>query len=222
MERKKRGYKRLVDKKRDYRLFAIACEGSVRERDYFECFEVLSSRISVDLIADVDEEGIVVSHNSSPNHVLQRAQVYADNTDLIEGDQMWIVVDVDRWPEEHLSILAQECYSRGWNLAISNPCFEVWLCYHMEEDIPDGGEMKDSAFFKNHLSLLTVEGYSPEVYSPLAFNAVEVAKAKDTKPGMRIPPYKVTHVYRLMEQMKNFSSVAELESFARGGKVVRW
>ena len=218
MERKKRGYKRLVEKKRDYRLFAIACEGSVRERDYFECFEVLSSRISVDLIADVDEDGnVVVSHNSSPDHVLQRAQVYANNTDLIDGDQMWIVVDVDRWPEEQLSILAQECYSRGWNLAISNPCFEVWLCYHMEEDIPDGGEMKDSSFFKNHLSLLTVEGYSPEVYSPLAFNAIEVAKAKDTKPGMRIPPYKVTHVYRLMEQMKNFSSKSELELFVRGG-----
>lgn len=219
MERMKRGYKRLVEKKRDYRLFAIACEGSVRERDYFECFEVLSSRISVDLIADVDEDGnVVVSHNSSPDHVLQRTQVYANNTDLIEGDQMWIVVDVDRWPEEQLSILAQECYSRGWNLAISNPCFEVWLCYHMEEDIPDEGEIKESAYFKNHLSLLTVEGYSPEVYSPLAFNAIEVAKAKDTNPGMRIPPYKVTHVYRLMEQMKNFSSKSELELFIRTGR----
>lgn len=222
MERKKRGYKRLVEKKRDYRLFAIACEGSVRERDYFECFEVLSSRISVDLIADVDEEGnVVVSHNSSPDHVLQRAQVYANNTDLIDGDQMWIVVDVDRWPEEQLSILAQECYSRGWNLAISNPCFEVWLCYHMEEDIPDGGEIKDSGYFKNHLSLLTIEGYSPEVYSPLAFNAIEVAKAKDTNPGMRIPLYKVTHVYRLMEQMKNFSSKSELELFIRKGRSVK-
>lgn len=222
MERKKRGYKRLVEKKRDYRLFAIACEGSVRERDYFECFEVLSSRISVDLIADVDEDGnVVVSHNSSPDHVLQRAQVYANNTDLIDGDQMWIVVDVDRWPEEQLSILAQECYSRGWNLAISNPCFEVWLCYHMEEDIPDGGEIKDSGYFKNHLSLLTIEGYSPEVYSPLAFSAIEVAKAKDTNPGMRIPPYKVTHVYRLMEQMKNFSSKSELELFIRKGRSVK-
>lgn len=222
MERKKRGYKRLVEKKRDYRLFAIACEGSVRERDYFECFEVLSSRISVDLIADVDEDGnVVVSHNSSPDHVLQRAQVYANNTDLIDGDQMWIVVDVDRWPEEQLSILAQECYSRGWNLAISNPCFEVWLCYHMEEDIPDGGEIKDSGYFKNHLSLLTIEGYSPEVYSPLAFNAIEVAKAKDTNPGMRIPLYKVTHVYRLMEQMKNFSSKSELELFIRTGRSVK-
>lgn len=91
----------------------------------------------------------------------------------------------------------------------------------MEDDIPDGGEIKDSVYFKNHLSLLTIEGYSPQVYSPLAFNAIEVAKAKDTNPDMRIPPYKATHVYRLMEQMKNFSSKSELELFTRGLKEVR-
>lgn len=222
MERRKRGYNRVVSKQRDYRLFAIACEGSVRERDYFECFEVLSSRISVDLIADVDENGnVVVSRNSSPEHVLRRAQEYAENTDLIDGDQMWIVIDVDRWPEEQLSILAQECYAKGWNLAISNPCFEVWLCYHMEKDIPDGGEEKDSAYFKVHLSQLTAEGYTPEVYSPLAFNAAEVAKIKDLNPALRIPPYKVTRVYRLMEQMRNFSSVSELESFINSAKFGR-
>lgn len=34
----------------------------------------------------------------------------------------------------------------------------------------------------------------------LAFKAIEVAKAKDMNPDMRIPPYKVTYVYRLMEQ----------------------
>lgn len=216
MVRRKRGYKRMVDKKRDYRLFAIACEGSVRERDYFECFEVLSTRISVDLISDIDESGnAVVSSMSSPEHVLNRAQAYADSTDLISGDQMWIVVDVDRWPEEQLSELAQKCYSRGWNLAISNPCFEVWLCYHMETDIPDGGKERDSAYFKNHLSTLTIEGYSPAVYAPLAFTAAENAKCKDMLPARRIPSYKVTHVYRLVERLSQYTSKQELDRFQR-------
>ena len=220
MERKKRGYKRMVNKKRDYRLFAIACEGSVRERDYFERFEVLSTRITVDLISDVDEYGnVVISSKSSPEHVLNRAQVYADNTNLVSGDQMWIVVDVDRWPEEQLSVLAQECYSRGWNLAVSNPCFEVWLCYHMETDISDEGRERDSAFFKNHLSTLTIEGYSPDVYAPLAFVASENARSKDLDPMLRIPPYKVTHVYRLMDQLQQYTSKQEIELFVKGGKV---
>ena len=220
MERKKRGYKRMVNKKRDYRLFAIACEGSVRERDYFERFEVLSTRITVDLISDVDEYGnVVISSKSSPEHVLNRAQVYADNTNLVSGDQMWIVVDVDRWPEEQLSVLAQECYSRGWNLAVSNPCFEVWLCYHMETDISDEGRERDSAFFKNHLSTLTIEGYSPDVYAQLAFVAAENARSKDLDPMLRIPPYKVTHVYRLMDQLQQYTSKQEIELFVKGGKV---
>lgn len=210
----------MVNKKRDYRLFAIACEGSVRERDYFERFEVLSTRITVDLISDVDEYGnVVISSKSSPEHVLNRAQVYADNTNLVSGDQMWIVVDVDRWPEEQLSVLAQECYSRGWNLAVSNPCFEVWLCYHMETDISDEGRERDSAFFKNHLSTLTIEGYSPDVYAPLAFVAAENARSKDLDPMLRIPPYKVTHVYRLMDQLQQYTSKQEIELFVKGGKV---
>ena len=50
----------------------------------------------------------------------------------------------------------------------------------------------------------------------LAFKAIEVAKAKDMNPDMRIPPYKVTYVYRLMEQMKKFSSKSELALFAGG------
>ena len=217
MERKKRGYKRMVDKKRDYRLFAIACEGSVRERDYFERFEVLSTRISVDLISDVDEYGnIVISSKSSPEHVLNRTQVYANNTNLVSGDQMWIVVDVDRWPDEQLSVLAQECYSRGWNLAVSNPCFEVWLCYHMETNIPDENKERESAFFKSHLSTLTIEGYSPDVYAPLAFVAAENARAKDLDPMLRIPPYKVTHVYRLMDQLQQYTSKQEIELFVNG------
>ncbi len=214
MERKKRGYKRLVDKKRDYRLFAIACEGSVRERDYFERFEVLSTRISVDLISDIDEFGnVTISSNSSPEHVLRRAQVYSDKTDLVDGDQMWIVVDVDRWPQEQLSLLAQECYSRGWNLAVSNPCFEVWLCYHIETDIPDDGIERDSAYFKNHLSTLTIEGYSPDYYAPLAFVATKNAKSKDLEPTQRIPSYKVTHVYKLIEQLQYYTSKYELDAF---------
>ena len=135
MERKKRGYKRMVDKKRDYRLFAIACEGSVRERDYFERFEVLSTRISVDLISDVDEYGnIVISSKSSPEHVLNRAQVYANNTNPVSGDQMWI------------------------------------------------------------------------------------ARAKDLDPMLRIPPYKVTHVYRLMDQLQQYTSKQEIELFVNGCK----
>ena len=47
MNHKKRGYKRDVGVKlRDYRLFAIACEGGKREPQYFKLFEHLSINMS--------------------------------------------------------------------------------------------------------------------------------------------------------------------------------
>lgn len=216
MERKKRGYERLVTKKRDYRLFAIACEGSVREIEYFEKFEVLSSRISVDLIGEIDEEGnIINSRNSSPDHVLDRASKYYETAGLTDDDELWLVLDVDRWPKKDLSHLYQESFSKGWHVAISNPCFEVWLCYHMEKDIPDRGIHMQSKYFKAHLHTLTSGGYSPEIYVPLAFDAIENAKDKDIDPDSRIPDYKVTHVYRLMENMRNYTSKSELDKFIK-------
>ena len=66
---------------------------------------------------------------------------------------------------------------------------------------------------------MTIEGYSPDVYAPLAFVAAENARAKDIDPMLRIPPYKVTHVYRLMDQLQQYTSKQEIELFVNGGKI---
>jgi len=52
--RKKRGYQRDTPKElvRDYKLFAIACEGGKREPDYFGLFEYMSRKVTVDIIED--------------------------------------------------------------------------------------------------------------------------------------------------------------------------
>lgn len=55
MGRVKRGYVREIpsdELKRDYRLFAIACEGSRREKEYFQQLEGLSKRVVVEYIED--------------------------------------------------------------------------------------------------------------------------------------------------------------------------
>lgn len=125
--RKKRSYERIIPKKlRDCRLFAIACEGSVREVRYFEQFKVLSSRIDVYMIPETNGEGeIIESRKSSPDHVLKRAERFVHSTGLTEDDQVWIVIDVDRWPMKKLTELEQKCSRRKhaintiWNSAIN-------------------------------------------------------------------------------------------------------
>ena len=76
MGRIKRGYVREIpsdELKRDYRLFAIACEGSKREKEYFQQLEGISSRVVVEYIEDQEYEK---DPPSSPLHVLRRAIEY--------------------------------------------------------------------------------------------------------------------------------------------------
>lgn len=216
MARIKRGYERKVFKVRDYHLFAIACEGSVRERNYFERFEALSSRITVDLINDVTEDGeLVVSSKSSPNHVIERAEQYVKTAGLIDDDEVWLVLDVDNWPESQLSMLCQEAMSRRWKVAISNPCFEVWLCYHIVSQIADDGHTLKSAEVKRYLSTITQDRYKDSEYAPLAFKAAEIARANDKHPDYRIPEYKETQLYRLIDDIRAYSSEAEIAVFSK-------
>lgn len=91
MGRIKRGYVREIptdELKRDYRLFAIACEGSKREKEYFRQLEGISRRVVVEYINDEEYED---NPPSSPDHVLRRAREYADKTNLNEEDSIWLL-----------------------------------------------------------------------------------------------------------------------------------
>lgn len=53
------------------------------------------------------------------------------------GDELWICIDTDHWirggHQAELSQVLQECRSKGYGVAISNPCFEVWLLMHFAD-----------------------------------------------------------------------------------------
>lgn len=129
MGRIKRGYVREIpddELKRDYRLFAIACEGSKREREYFQQLEGISRRVIVEYIKDEEYEK---DPPSSPQHVLRRALEYAEKVDLNDEDSVWLVMDVDRWGGKALNEVHDECSRRqNWHIVLSNPCFEVYGC----------------------------------------------------------------------------------------------
>lgn len=213
--RKKRSYERVIPEKlRDCRLFAIACEGSEREVRYFEQFKVLSSRIDVYMIQDRNEAGeIIGSRNSSPDHVLKRAERFVQSMGITGEDQVWIVIDVDRWPMQKIIELKRICSSRNWNLAISNPCFEVWLAYHHCSELDSVGDVNTSSEFKTLLATLTSGGYSPELYAPLAWTAKCNAEKADRNPEEWFPEKKRTKVYRIIGNMVSFSSKSESARF---------
>jgi len=208
---KVRGYTREVtqEKLRDYSLFAIACEGTVTEPGYFRPFDGID-RIKVDIIEPDAEE---TDGGSSPRKVLERVQAYIDENQLSaeDGDTLWCVIDVDRWPQEQIEELHNFCEQKAnWNLVISNPCIEIWLLYHTQTDLSGLG-IKTSKDAKQVLD--RVAKYYYVKYLPLMPEAIKNAKAADTNPEGYMPEPLQTKVYQLAEALYDRIKKKRFEAF---------
>ena len=117
---------------RDARLIVIASEGKDTERIYFKALakEYTNLRVHVHILERSEND----QNNSSPEHVLKQLNDYKSKYDLEADDELWLVVDKDRWTEAMLSHVATECSQEvAMHMALSNPCFELWLLLHMED-----------------------------------------------------------------------------------------
>ncbi|HUW93666.1 MAG TPA: RloB family protein [Bacteroidales bacterium] len=204
MGHKKRGYKRdtplgLV---RDYKLFAIACEGGKREPDYFNVFQYLSRKIKVDVIENcVTDNEMFRKHeqNSAPKWVLDRAIRYIEKNDLKDEDDLWFVIDKDRWSDIQIRELATFCSEfPNWHLVVSNPCFEVWLFFHKKADIKASISVSCNDF-KKEISSFEKGGYHPLKFIPDFQKAIVNAKANDSDVQHFMPKINETKVYQLGE-----------------------
>lgn len=208
---KVRGYTRDVpeDKVRDYSLFAIACEGTEREPEYFRPFNGID-RIKVDIIEPMlPEDGV----GSSPRKVLDRVKAYISENQLSaeDGDSLWCVIDVDRWPQEQIEELHTFCEQKeNWHLVISNPCIEIWLLYHKLKDLSGLGieSAKDAK-----QALDKVGKYYWVKYLPLMLDAIENASKADTHPDGYMPELLETKVYLLGRALYERMGKVRFEKF---------
>lgn len=211
MIRKKRGYIRDTqqDLLRDYRLFAIACEGGKREPQYFKLFEFLSNRIKVDIIENKIQEQELLQKfetKSAPKWVLDRAVRYIEQEGLLDEDELWFVMDIDRWSLAQIREIITYCEDKpNWNIVLSNPCFEVWLYLHKRNDFSNS-KLKRCNDFKTEISTFDAEGYSPLNFIVSIKDAVSNAKALDSNPNNNLPLINETKVYKLVESILNFVS----------------
>jgi hypothetical protein len=186
---------KLLDRehdRRDTKLFIVATEGKETEKQYFGMFK--STRIKVEILATT-EDG-----KSSPEYVLERLDTFKERYDLTEDDMLWLVSDVDRWGDKKLSSVCSQARQRSYNLAISNPCFEVWLTLHFE-DINTQDRTCDN--FKGRLRIIlgSYNGSNLDIsaYKPKTKDAVNRSKNLHPSSQQDWPPTLGTHVYRLVE-----------------------
>lgn len=108
----------------------IVTEGVVTEVQYFKelCRHLRATGTNV-LGVNVKGAG------RDPVHVVSKASNESKNGTMIGTeagfDAVWCVFDVD--DHERIETAVELARKLGFDLAVSNPCFEVWLLWHFEE-----------------------------------------------------------------------------------------
>ncbi len=140
----------------------IVCEGTGTEPGYFRFFDGLSSNLQI--ITIPPENG------TDPVKLMELAQMvfFGDNrryaVDYLQNDRVWFIIDTDSWEKEGkieplrkfcdelnsgISIQFDEVKSYpAWNVAQSNPSFEIWLYYHFYSEKPTDADVEKSITFK--------------------------------------------------------------------------
>ena len=126
--RKKRPLDREANPVRDASLVIIASEDRYAVRQYFDFFQ--STRIQFKVLGTEDGK-------SAPEHVLDRLDEYREEFEIGEGDSFWLVFDCDHWVQpnhvQNLTQVLQQCRQKGIQVALSNPCFDLWLLLHFAD-----------------------------------------------------------------------------------------
>ena len=185
---------------RDDRLFVIATEDTHASEKYFDIFR--NSRIQLRLLPTRD-------CNSAPEYVFQRLDNFLEEHQMMDEDEFWLMLDTDHWVEPNkiadFRQLCTEAGQKGYQLAISNPCFETWLLLH----VTDIDETEQFARCQEVVRRLqeVLGGYSkrsidPKYFSPeTAATAVARAEKLDSPPGDRWPQKTGSHVYKVVKKL---------------------
>lgn len=109
----------------------VLCEGEVTEPLYFKN---LRAELRTSLV-EVEVEG----HGAGPKTLVERASLRKRESDryaqkeqdaFLAYDEIWCVFDVDEHAK--LADARQQARDKGIELAVSNPCFELWALLHFQ------------------------------------------------------------------------------------------
>lgn len=182
---------------RDDRLFIVACDDTYAPKQYFDFFHL--SRVQVHVVETPKNE-----NRCHAIDVLQRLE----GIEHEEFDERWMLLDTDHYVNgphiKEFRRTIKEAREKGISVALSKPCFELWLLlHHADKDaVKELGNAK--AVEKALRGLL--EEYNKTRLKREHFPLEVVAKAylqakaldKTVRGGM-IPITNTSRVYRLWE-----------------------
>ncbi len=188
--------KRSVGKRRYKRLFLVAAEGGT-EQQYLHKLKGIAG--------DVHIKHARHPSKSAPYYILMSMKKLIRDNGLKVDDQAWIIVDRDHWPEEKFDELARWASANSkYGLALSNPCFELWLLLHFEDV---GGGMSCAKYtrrLKKHIPGYDKNIDSVNITEEMVEDAIVRAKQRDNPRCSGWPrDAGVTTMYKLAEAVLN-------------------
>lgn len=120
--------------RRDASLVVIATEGARTEPAYFERLRehsLIRPKVIVEVVPPTDNA-------SAPDAVLRSAKTAREGFGASQpDDRVWCVVDVDHHADPpHIATFTntlKEAREADIDVAVSNPCFEIWYLLHFQE-----------------------------------------------------------------------------------------
>ena len=191
---------------RDDRLIIVACDDTYAPKQYFNFFRI--PRVQVHVVETTDGTSVAQA-------VLDRLLTYEHE----EYDERWLLLDTDHCIQgahlESFLTALREARQKGIKVALSRPCFELWLLLHRAEEtrvgaLTDGAavvtELRRSLGEYNKTNLLAD-------HFPLAAVAQACVRAKrlDEKiGGGEIPQGNTTRVYQIWHSICKSALASQL------------
>ncbi len=200
---------------RSSRLIIIAAEGECTEKIYFEALRsrVQNSRVHIKILERSEED----RHHSSPESVLNQLVKYKKENQIAVDDELWLVIDKDHWTVKALKMVAQRCVQRSkLHLALSNPCFELWLLLHRvdvetetqeekEKLLRNAKEGRSDTYLKRkvreQLGNYSESNYDADALVCNVNDAITRAESLDVHKRARWPQGLGTRVYKLAQSI---------------------
>jgi hypothetical protein len=129
----------------------VVCEGKITEPRYLKDLRHAEQVRLVEIVIN-DEGGV-------PKTIVERAvalkrsaesEARRQRDNYLKYDEVWCVFDIDAHPNVQAAL--QQARANGILTAVSNPCFELWLLLHFQEQFAHLRRDQAQAACRGHIA----------------------------------------------------------------------
>jgi len=130
--RRNRPLRRRTPRREPRKRLLVLCEGKVTEPGYLRAFrhEHRSQLVEVEVVPECGVPKTLVELAAERKKRAEK-EARRSGDPYLRYDEVWCVLDIDAHP--NLLEAKQQAGDNGLKLAISNPCFELWILLHFQD-----------------------------------------------------------------------------------------